>query len=200
LDFRRKLELAKRRKSSTDCLEGPETWLTLMPPIPLGTTATPLVRMRGSQAPRTAHLAVVQFGCGLTGGLCFPPRLGSHMEPRPAVILDDLFGRTTKRSTDGYSMQAAAQRFISENKAIDCVCIWRERVRTDTTCANTHGCRIKGGCTRCYLRCLETFLREGGAQVDASAMAALNSCSLVAAAAFFRTRSGMRWLLAHAPA
>src|SRR5215469_11483978 len=47
----------------------PEVWLTLMPSIPLGTTAMPLARMRGSQAPRTVHLAVVQFSCGLTGGL-----------------------------------------------------------------------------------------------------------------------------------
>ena len=73
----------------------PEVWLTLMPSIPLGTTALPLARMRGSQAPRTVHLAVVQFSCGLTGGPSSrdvrirPPPFRSHMEPHPAVILDD---------------------------------------------------------------------------------------------------------------
>ena len=77
----------------------PEVWLTLMPPIPLGTTAMPLARMSGSQAPGTVHLAVVQFGLRFDRRLVFypaaqsarqGPRLRSYMEPHPAVILDDL--------------------------------------------------------------------------------------------------------------
>src|SRR4029077_1460594 len=42
----------------------PAVWLTLMSPIPLGTTTMPAERVSGSQAARNAHLAVVQFSCG----------------------------------------------------------------------------------------------------------------------------------------
>src|SRR5260370_41265726 len=55
LDFRRKLKTPGYKVPG----RVPEVWLTLMPPIPLGTTAMPWARMRGSQAPRTAHLAAV---------------------------------------------------------------------------------------------------------------------------------------------
>src|SRR5438270_12518620 len=44
----------------------PAVWLTLMPPIPLGTTTMPAARVSGSQAARNAHLAVVQFSCGFS--------------------------------------------------------------------------------------------------------------------------------------
>src|ERR1051326_5016350 len=44
----------------------PTVWLTLMPPIPLGTTTMPAARMSGSQAARNARLAEVQFSCGLS--------------------------------------------------------------------------------------------------------------------------------------
>src|SRR5262245_48831458 len=92
----------------------PEVWLTLLPPIPLGTTAMPLARMRGSQATRTAHSAVVQFGRRFDRGVILHPaarsarrgpRLRSHMEPRPAVILDDLI-EIVQRNGCGPSQQA----------------------------------------------------------------------------------------------
>src|SRR5215471_3685187 len=44
----------------------PAVWLTLMPPIPLGTTTMPAARMSGSQAAGNAHLAVVQSSCGFS--------------------------------------------------------------------------------------------------------------------------------------
>src|SRR6266849_1256063 len=47
----------------------PAVWLTLMPPIPLGTTTMPAARVSGSQAARNAHLAVVQFSCGFSAKL-----------------------------------------------------------------------------------------------------------------------------------
>jgi len=46
----------------------PAVWLTLMPPIPLGTTTMPAARMSGSQAAGNARLAVVQFSCGFSTG------------------------------------------------------------------------------------------------------------------------------------
>jgi hypothetical protein len=102
LDFRRKPELAQRRDPAHAGYRMPgrvpEVWLTLMPPTPQGATAMPLARMRGSQALRTAHLAVVQFGLRFDRRVDFypaaqsarqGPRLRSYMEPHPAVILDD---------------------------------------------------------------------------------------------------------------
>src|SRR5258707_12549794 len=44
----------------------PAVWLTLSPPIPLGTTTMPAARMSGSQAAGNAHLAVVQVSCGFS--------------------------------------------------------------------------------------------------------------------------------------
>src|SRR5260370_33117741 len=69
----------------------PEVWLTLMPPISLGTTAMPEARMIGSQAPRNAHLAVVQLSCGLTGGFSSTP-------PREACVGDPGSGAIRSRT------------------------------------------------------------------------------------------------------
>src|SRR5262249_39783045 len=51
----------------------PEVWLTLMPPVPLGTTTMLAARMSGSQATRNALWAVVQIRRGLAGWFSATP-------------------------------------------------------------------------------------------------------------------------------